>query len=218
MSDTLVLDDIAAWEEVAPFSCRLAPGRLAIILTPKDELNGDLVRLLLGLARAKLGRVRVFDREPASLNEREGQELRRRVGTVTAGGGLISNLKAWENLVLPVQFHRRMPAAELESAGTAALERVGYQGPRMALPGLMNVLQRKQVGLARALLLDPELMIYESLLNGLNRRERNALLEVARTFHHERKDRCSLFLSSDPGLPEQLPEAEVHYLTKGSLP
>ena len=215
MSDTLVFDDIAAWEEVAPFSCRLAPGRMAIILTPKEELNGDLVRLLLGLGRAQQGRVQVFGREPATLDEREGRELRHRIGTVAAGGGLVSNLKAWENLVLPAQYHRRIPATKLEAAGIAALERVGYQGPRMALPGLMNLLQRKQVGLARALLLDAELMVYESLLYGLNRRERNALVAVARAFHGERAGRASLFLSSDPGLPEQLPEAEVHYLTKG---
>jgi len=218
MTDTLVLDNLTGWEEIAPFSCRVPAGGMAVILTPKDEYNSDLARLLLGLVLPPQGRIELFEREPGRLSERESRELRRRVGTVAAGGGLISNLKVWENLLLPAQYHRKLSRENLASAGRAALRRVGYQGPEMALPGLMNLFQRKQVGFARALLLDPDLMIYESLLFGLNQRERNLLLDIARSFHGEKAGRTSLFLTSDPGLPRLLPEAEVHYLTKGLQP
>ncbi|AMV71388.1 hypothetical protein JCM30471_32270 [Desulfuromonas carbonis] len=218
MTDTLVLENLSGWEEIAPFNCRVPAGGMAVILTPKDEYNSDLARLLLGLVLPPQGRVELFEREPGRLNERDGRELRRRIGTVAAAGGLISNLKAWENLLLPTLYHRKLSRETLASAGRAALDRVGYQGQEMALPGLMNLFQRKQVGFARALLLDPDLMIYESLLFGLNQRERNLLLDIARSFHGEKAGRTSLFLTSDPGLPRLLPEAEVHYLTKGLQP
>ena len=218
MSDALTFDNLTCWEEVTPFTCRVAPGAMAVILTPKDEYNNDLARLLLGLMAPQAGRVELFGREPDRLNERESRELRRRIGTLAAAGGLISNLKVWENLLLPAQYHRRIPREGLAVAGREALRRVGYQGQEMALPGLINLFQRKQVGFARALLLDPDLMIYESLHFGLNQRERNLLLAIAREFHGEKAGRTTLFLSSDPGLPRLVPEAEVHYLTKGLQP
>lgn len=88
MSDTVVLDKLAYWEEVAPFGCRIIPGGVAVILTPKDEYNSDLARLLLGLAMPQAGTVRIFGREPGRLNDSEGCELRRRIGRVAGGGGL----------------------------------------------------------------------------------------------------------------------------------
>lgn len=215
MNDTLVFDNLDCWEEVAPFGCRVAPGGVAVILTPKEEYNSDLARLLLGLAVPGGGRVLVLGREPGRLDESDGRELRQRLARVAGGGGLISNLKVWENLMLPVQYHRKLTRENLVEAGRKVLRRVGYTGSEMALPGLMNLFQRKQVGLARALLLDPELLIYEALLSGLNQREGSLLLEVARGFHGERPGRTSLFLTSDPGLPGRIPEAEVFYLMKG---
>lgn len=68
-----------------------------------------------------------------------------------------ANLKVFENLLLPALYHRISTTVALADAAREALRRVGYTGSELALPGL-----------ARALLLDPELMIYEALLFGLN--------------------------------------------------
>lgn len=217
MSDTLLLDHLAYWEEIAPFNCQLAPGTMAVILTPKDEYNSALARLLLGLSVPQGGTIRLFGLEPGRLNEREKCELRQRIGLVAAGGGLIANLKVWENLLLPAQYHRRAAGATLDAAAREALLRVGYTGSEQALPGLINHFQRVQTSLARALLLDPELMLYEALHFGLNQRERQLLLDVTRLFHHERAGRTSLFLTSDPTWSCLIPEAEVYSLSNGGV-
>lgn len=217
MNDILRFDQLDLGDLAEPISLQVEAGSLTVVLTPQDEVNVLLTRLLLGLTRSDAGQIHLFGKLVATLADKDLAELRKRVGTVFAGGGLVSNLKVWENLLLPVQYHKKSFPAGVDSAAAMVLERVRYKGASMELPGLLSGFQRKQVVLARAMLMDPDLMVYDSLLLGLNQRERNALLKVALAFHREKPGRTSLFLTSDPALPALLPDAEIFNISKGSI-
>lgn len=201
MNETVRFDSVKSPLLSGELSFALVQGDVSVLLTSKEDVNAAMVRLLLGVTLPQSGDVAVLGETLAALDELPLMQLRSRIGLVFAKGGLISNLKVWENLFLPVQYHKLPLSGDPAAAGAAVLERVGYQGGRATLPGLLSHFERKQVLLARAMLMNPEVVIYDSLFLGLNLHERNRLVEIAVDFHRERAGRTSIFLTSDANLP-----------------
>lgn len=193
-------------------------GSVTIVLTAKEEIDACLVRLLLGFARPAGGRLFLFGTDISTLTDRELTALRQRIGLVYASGGLISNLKVWENVTLPLAYSNRFSREQVEQMGLAVLDRIGYSGKLMALPGHITLFQKRLAGFARTMLTDPDLVIYESPLSGLNQEERSRFLSTAREFHLEKAGRTSLFLSSTPEIVPLLENARVITLSQGQLP
>lgn len=215
MTDMLRANHIAVAGRFDDLSFAAASGKMVILVTAKEEINATITRLLLGLAAPERGTITLFGRDLLSLTRRELLETRQRIGVVFPGGGLVSNLKVWENLTLPLYYHSALSTAAIEERGMAILQRLGYGGKLMELPGHLSLYQRRQVGFGRAMLTDPDLMIFESPFQGLNQDERQAFLEIARAFHGEKPGRVSLFLTSNPALPELMRDAKVVNLCKG---
>lgn len=201
MKETIRFDSVTSPLLNGELSFALAQGDIAVLLTSKEDVNAALARLLMGVTLPLSGDVAVLGEALTALDELPLMQLRSRIGLVFAKGGLISNLKVWENLFLPVQYHNLPLPGDPIAAGAAVLERVGYQGGRLTLPGLLSHFERKQVLLARAMLMNPEVVIYDSLFLGLNLHERNRLVDIVVDFHRERAGRTSIFLTSDATLP-----------------
>lgn len=209
MEETILFKNVRTPLLPGDFSFSLKHGEVAVLQTSKEEDNLALVRLFLGLSLPVSGEVIVLGEPIASLGEKLLFRLRSRIGLVSATGGLISNLKVWENLMLPLQYHKLSLLPEHTAAGEAALERVGYRGGHLKLPGLLTLFENKQVLLARAMIMDPEVVIYDSLHLGLNARERNQLVDIAVDFHRERDKRTSIFLSPDASFSSQIQGATL---------
>ncbi|WP_243371173.1 organic solvent ABC transporter ATP-binding protein [Geotalea sp. SG265] len=219
MTDTandIITAEKIAWNDLfndATFA--VARGSITVIITPKEEVDAWLVRLILGFVETDRGEFSIFGAKPTSLPENRLYELRQRIGIVYANGGLISNLKIWENVTLPLSYKGRMNNAEMETLGVQVLKRAGYQGKLMQLPGHTPFHQKKAAGFARAMLMDPELMVYESPLLGLNQEERRAFMATAMQFHGEQEGRTSLFISSNPEVLPMLKDARVITINQG---
>ena len=209
MSATVFFDSVNSPFFGSELSFSVQTGELAVLLTAKEEVNAALVRLLFGVNLPLAGSVSVLGEAIASLDESLLFRLRSRMGLVFSFGGLISNLKVGENLYLPLQYHKLPVAEESAAAGEAILQRVGYRGGSSKLPGLLSQFEKKQVLLARVILMNPEVVIYDSLLLGHNLHERNHLLDIAVDFHREMADRTSIFLSSDASLPQLMHGAKI---------
>jgi len=217
MSELIRVDNVPLAELSAPTSVVVSGGEMYILLTPKDEVNTGLTRLLIGQEQAHSGHVLLFNTDLADLSVRALREVRRNIGIVYGSGGLVSNLKAWENITLPLYYHQHLGRAVIEERGLAVLERLGYTGNLMALPGHLTICQKKQIGFARAMLADPDVMLYESPEAGLNHEEKNRFFTIAREFHSEKPGRASLFITSNPEVAGYVPEATVVNLTKGQI-
>ncbi len=107
---------------------------------------------------------------------------------VGADGGLISNLSVGENIALPAEFHRVGSAADRESRLRELSGRFGVDGASIrtledAYPARLTPLQKRLAGFLRAMLMEPELMVFDSLLEGISRAHAARLREFKRIFH-----------------------------------
>ncbi|GAB7027237.1 ATP-binding cassette domain-containing protein [Geotalea toluenoxydans] len=207
-----------AWSDLLhDVSFAVTKGSMTVIITAKEEVDAWLARLILGFIDPDRGEFSVFGNTPSSLTGNKLYEFRKRIGLVYANGGLISNLKIWENVTLPLSYMTRLNDAEIEKIGSSALKRVGYPGELMQLPGHTPFHHKKMAGFARAMLMDPELMVYESPLLGLNHEERRLFINTAMEFHGEKAGRTSLFISSSPDILTMIKAARAIHINQGLL-
>ena len=107
---------------------------------------------------------------------------------VPHNGGLISNLRVWENIILPVQYHGIELAGELEENVTQLLIQCGVQDEAavsellLKLPDQLSLYEKRLVGFVRAMLMSPELVIYDSMNEGLSRKELARVVKFDRVF------------------------------------
>jgi phospholipid/cholesterol/gamma-HCH transport system ATP-binding protein len=182
----------------APLDMILPAGMSALLVTARESENRALVKLLLGFQPPESGDLVVYDEMPASLNDAQLIDFRRKIGVIHHDGGLVSNLSVWDNLTLQLSYHSSLRRSELEDRGTAALQRVGYNGSLSALPSRLSIFQRRLLAFARALLVQPDLMIYQAALDGLTHGEETLFLGLMREYHQQGLDRTALFLTSYP--------------------
>lgn len=217
MTDMIKVDNISLVEKSELISFCIKQSDLFVLLTPKDEVATLLTRLLIGLDKPLSGKIVLFGSDTATVSERELHDARCRIGVAFKSGGLVSNLKVWENLTLPLYYHQHLSHSEIESQGLAMLDRLGYTGQFMDLPGHLTISQKKIVGVARAMLIAPDVILYESPVYGLNQEEKNNFFKNAVEFHHEKPGRISLFITASQDVVRYLPEAVVVNLTKGHI-
>jgi ABC-type transporter Mla maintaining outer membrane lipid asymmetry ATPase subunit MlaF len=133
---------------------------------------------------------------------------------VPHNGGLISNLRVWENIVLPVQYHGIEVAGKLEDAVAQLLVQCGLEdetavsGLLLKLPDQLSLYEKRLVGFVRAMLMSPELVIYDSLIEGLSRKELARAVKFDRIFRLYFPFRTSVLVSfeeyRDPDNPKHL--------------
>lgn len=148
----------------------------------------------------------LFDTDLYALGQHERIGLFRRVGAALDDGGLISNLQVWENVLLPAAYHRGRQAADIEADVLGLFQALGYgeEATRRlmaCLPDELTTYEKRLAALARAMLMDPDVMAYDFLLSGLGRDEASRLLAQTARFHARRSDRLSVYVCPDDARP-----------------
>ena len=171
---------------LAPVDLVLAAGETAKIIVESRAVADELFGIVTGELLPAGGRFELFGQDPAALPEPARLALLARAGFVPEDGGLISNLKAWENLILPATYHRGDAPAALESRVSALVKRLGIPAAALAsllgkLPDRLTLAERRQVALLRAALMKPSLLVCDYLHAGLDRAAGEALLKAAAT-------------------------------------
>lgn len=133
------------------------------------------------------------------------QELsaRKDVAVVAHDGGLIGNLNVWENLSLPVHYHASQIGGGLEGRVMELFRHCGLPGDReirrlfRKLPGELSLYERRLAGFVRAMLVEPELMVYDRIYDGLARDDASRMVRLDSLFHFYFPFRISVLLSYD---------------------
>lgn len=173
------------------------PGEMIAVIGEVGTGRSDLLNLITGLASPDSGTIQIFGIDINRIGPYEKDGIRKRMGVVSQMARLISNLKVIENVTLPLLYHSDMSTEEIFKLGRELLQRVGYNEDIWGLPGLLPVFKRKGVSLARAMALDPEIMIYDRLLEGLDPRQREFMAGLIHNVHKSGEDRLSIFLAND---------------------
>ena len=188
-------------------SLEITAGQVCRLTVPSRDIKDELFALLAGHAPPEQGQARLFDIDVYALAEPQRIGLYRRVGVVPEAGGLISNLKAWENILLPAWYHRKLDAAAAEPRVLALLREadpdIGDLRTLMGkLPDRLTALERRLVALVRALLPEPELLVYD-FTSGLDAGAADRLLRLTQRLHGEKQAACPSISVRTTRLPKR---------------
>jgi phospholipid/cholesterol/gamma-HCH transport system ATP-binding protein len=173
--------DEAAFIEGA--NVQLLSGEKVAVLAPLDSSRGLIVNLIGGMLRPDRGKVYVFGQDMAWLDADALNGIRRKIGFVFPEGMLISNLKVIENVSLPLLYHSDLTYDECMQRSLRLLGTAGYRGEVWAQPGAIDPYALRAVATARAMAMEPEILVCENLTGGLGAEQKAKISEVASQYH-----------------------------------
>jgi phospholipid/cholesterol/gamma-HCH transport system ATP-binding protein len=127
-----------------------------------------LLKHIIGLVKPDTGQIFVDDIDISTLNESELNEIRKNFGMLFQDAALFDSMTVGENVAFPLKEHRRLPKKEMEQIITDKLLQVGLTGVTEKMPSELSGGMRKRVGLARALALDPKIILFDEPTTGLD--------------------------------------------------
>jgi phospholipid/cholesterol/gamma-HCH transport system ATP-binding protein len=156
-----------------------------------------MLRLCAGLLRPDRGRLRVLGVAVGALSEDALLPIRRRMGFVFQGAALFDSLSAYENVAYPLREHRELSEDDVAARVHAMLELVGLRDVDAKLPAELSGGMRKRVGIARALVLEPELVLYDEPTAGLDPTNARLITELVAGLKARQASETSLIVTHD---------------------
>ena len=155
-------------------------GSVVAILGTSGSGKSTLLQLLGGLTRPQAGTVRVLGEDVPALDTPGLLALRRRMGMMFQLGGLFTDLSVFENIAFPLREHTKLPEALIHDLVLMKLDAVGLRGAAGLRIGELSGGMSRRVALARAIALDPQLIIYDEPFAGLDPITLNVICNLIR--------------------------------------
>jgi phospholipid/cholesterol/gamma-HCH transport system ATP-binding protein len=199
-------------ERASLISFEIQAGESCKLITNSESGERLLLDTILARKKPRDGKVFLFGEDVASLTDKQYMKLFSKVGIAWRDGGLISNLKVWENISLPACYHQGKRCDEIEVRATDLLQRLDidvtteYLG---SLPGPLSVSQKSLIGVVRAMLMEPVLMIYDSIFEGLYPETADRLAALTSWFHTEKTGRTSIYITAHERSLARIPADRV---------
>src|SRR5277367_5166908 len=134
----------------------------AVIIGGSGAGKTTLLRMLIGLEKPSSGHIWVEGEDIGGLNEYQMNRVRQKFGMVFQYAALLDSLNVLDNVAFPLREHRKnMPRVEVEEKVISMLNQLGLKNLERRMPSELSGGQRKRVGLARALMLGPRILIYD---------------------------------------------------------
>jgi len=144
-------------------------GQNVVVLGRSGTGKSVLIKIISGMLMADSGTVRVLGQDIASLTDRQLRALRLKIGFSFQSSALYDSMTVKENLEFPlVRNKRHLTRKEIRSATLEVLDAVGLSQTLNQLPSELSGGQRKRIGIARTLILQPEIMLYDEPTAGLD--------------------------------------------------
>ncbi|HUL12656.1 MAG TPA: ATP-binding cassette domain-containing protein [Methylococcaceae bacterium] len=220
-------------------------GRITAIMGPSGTGKTTLLRLIGGQLRPGGGSVTVDGQVVHKLRLGELYELRKRMGMLFQSGALLTDLSVFENVAFPLREHTRLPESMIRSLVLMKLQAVGLRGARDLMPSQLSGGMARRVALARAIALDPMMIMYDEPFSGQDPISMGVLVQLIHDLNdglgltsivvsHDVKETASIadyiYLISEgkvvgQGTPEEIERSEspwvrqfMHGLADGPVP
>lgn len=161
----------------------LRRGEVTAIMGPSGTGKTTLLRLITGQIRADSGTVEVDGRDVAGLKRKELYALRRRMGMLFQHGALLTDLDVFENVAFPLREHARLPERLVRSLVLTKLHAVGLRGAARLMPQQLSGGMARRVALARAIVMDPDILIYDEPFAGLDPISMGVVMRLIRSLN-----------------------------------
>ncbi|MDQ3940749.1 MAG: ATP-binding cassette domain-containing protein, partial [Actinomycetota bacterium] len=149
-------------------TCDIPKGKITLMLGPSGTGKSVFLKHLVGLLKPDRGEIWIGDRNVPALNEKELYEVRRLFGVLFQDGALFGSMNIYDNVAFPLREHTKKKESEVNDIVTEKLKMVGLTGAEKKLPGEISGGMKKRAGLARALVLDPSIVLFDEPDSGLD--------------------------------------------------
>jgi len=187
-------------------------GKVTTIMGPSGTGKTTLLRLIGGQQKPSEGQVIVDGQEVNSLSRSELYRLRKKMGMLFQTGGLFTHLSVFENVAFPLREHTHLSESLIRTLVLMRLQMVGLRGARDLMPSELSGGMARRVALARAIALDPELIMYDEPLTGQDPITKGVLVQLIRTLN-DALGMTSIIVSHD--VPETLSISDYVYVISG---
>ena len=158
-------------------------GQVTAIMGPSGTGKTTLLRLITGQIQADSGSVIVDGKDVSSLSRDELYALRRRMGMLFQNGALLTDIDVFENVAFPLREHARLPERLVSTLVLTKLHAVGLRGAAHMQPRQLSGGMARRVALARAIVMDPDILIYDEPFAGLDPISMGVVMRLIRSLN-----------------------------------
>ncbi|MDD2846609.1 MAG: ABC transporter ATP-binding protein [Rhodoferax sp.] len=158
-SESPVLDDV---------SMHIPRGKVTALIGPMGGGKSTTLRLMGGQSRAWSGQMLFDGQDLGPMDQQQLYAVRRRMGMLFQFGALFADMSVFENVAFPLREHTDLPEALIRDIVLMKLNAVGLRNARELMPSEVSGGMAKRIGIARAIALDPELVMYDEPFSGLD--------------------------------------------------
>ena len=143
-------------------------GEICVMLGPSGTGKSVLLKTIIGLLKPDRGSVVIEGVDIASCPEKDLYEIRKLFGVLFQDGAMFGSMNLYDNIAFPLREHTKKSESEIRQIVMEKLDLTGLLGTETKLPGEISGGMRKRAGLARALVLDPEIVLFDEPDSGLD--------------------------------------------------
>ncbi|MBY4676767.1 ATP-binding cassette domain-containing protein [Marinobacterium arenosum] len=184
-------------------------GKITAIMGPSGTGKTTLLKLIGGQLKPDSGEILLDGQDIPRLGRRELFRVRERMGMLFQSGALFTDMTVFENVAFPLRVHTELPEEMIRDIVLMKLHAVGLRGARDLMPSELSGGMARRVALARAVALDPDILMYDEPFTGQDPIAMGVLVNLIRQLN-EATDHTSIIVSHD--IQETLGIADYIYL------
>lgn len=158
-------------------------GKITAIMGPSGTGKTTLLHLVGGLLMPSAGTLSVLDQPTHNLSGNQWLNLRKRMGMLFQSGALFIDLNVFDNVAYPLREHTKLSESMIRDIVKMKLEAVGLRGAELLMPSELSGGMARRAALARAIALDPEMMMYDEPFTGQDPISMGVLLKLIKTLN-----------------------------------
>lgn len=162
---------------------KIPRGKITAIMGPSGTGKTTLLHLIGGLIMPESGSIQVLGKEVPKISRSQLFTLRRQMGMLFQSGALFTSMSVFDNVAFPLKEHTELSAELIKDIVLMKLEAVGLRGARDLMPSELSGGMSRRVALARAIALDPQIMLYDEPFTGQDPISMGVVVKLIKTLN-----------------------------------
>ena len=165
-------------------SLEIEPHKITAIMGPSGTGKTTLLKLIGGQLTPDSGTILVNQQNVHQLSRNNLYQLRKKMGMLFQSGALLTDMSVYDNIAFPIREHTQLPESMIRTVVLMKLNAVGLRGARHLMPSALSGGMARRVAMARALALDPEMIMYDEPFTGQDPISLGVLVKLIQTLNH----------------------------------